>query len=581
MDWDAASAGDTARTTHAATWRSMQRPANRATVSARFTFREYTMLPLRLTLPVLLAVVLLAQRGNAQCSQADSTDARSSRRPRRLSAMNDSVRVGSVLGACWGNSSLIRSSVPTADRTPSPHLELGFIDPSLSSTWNSRLPHTLNDGVMWAGRGLTVAASAGFRAEYRRLRLVFVPEIVSAENRPFPILPASDASMSGFASPWHAGPLYADLPLRFGDQRYTRFDPGQSAFEIALPVVVLGATSAASWWGPGTRNALLVSDNAAGIPRIYLRTIRPLSSRIGTVEAEWFVGGLAESPFFDANEINNLRSVSAAVVTLRLAADSGLTVGAARAVYANVRRFGRVPEHLADVFIDWHRPPLDGPVDRTSDQITSLFARWVVPRAGLAAHAEWARVRLPATLRELFVDPQSGQGYTVGLEWARQVSSETTVRAHAEFTTLEQTPDTVGGITPEFYASHSVRQGFTHQGQSVGAAIGPGSSSQNLGVGVMRRAWHFGAELGRIRWQEGAYYRAPSQGRFAWRTHDVSLFAGVSAARDARWGKVEASVVRTLRMNYLFQTPNAFFPDNRTFDIGNTTLSVVLTPRLR
>jgi hypothetical protein len=372
--------------------------------------------------------------------------------------------------------------------------------------------------------------------------------------------------------------MSADLPLRFGDQRDTRIDPGETTVEIALPFVAVGATSAEQWWGPGIRNALVMSNNAAGISQGYVRTPRPLRTRLGDVEARWLLGGLEESPFFDIDSRNNLRSISAAAITLRVAADTGLTIGAARAVYANVRRFGRLPGHVADVFLDWHRPPLDGPVSRTSDQITSLFARWAIPDAGLAAHVEWARALLPASFRELLVDPQLGQGFTLGVEWAKAIGSSSMVRTQAEVTTLEQTPEIAAGIAPEFYASHSVIQGYTQEGQSVGAAIGPGSSNQYIGATFIHRDWQIGGTLGRIRWDDGAFYRPPSQGRFAWRAHDVSLFAGLGARRDWRWAQVEASWLRTLRMNYLFQTPNAFLPDNTTFDIHNTTLSVSVQP---
>jgi hypothetical protein len=495
-------------------------------------------------------------------------------------AADDSARVGSLLGACWGNGSLIRSFLSLAPADTAPRTGWSLLDPSVASTWNSRLPVSFNDGPMWGGRGLNVAVAAGVRAAYRSFRLVLDPSIITSRNRPFPIIPSSDPLRSDYASPWQAGPGFADLPLRFGTEPYTRVDPGESAAEFIMSSVAVGATSATSWWGPGLRNALLMSNNAAGIPRLQVRTVRPLATRLGRVEAQWMLGGLAESPFFDFDDRNNLRSVSAAVVSLRLAADTGLTIGVARAVYARVRRFSRMPEHFADVLIDWSRPSLDGPVDRTSDQIFSLFGRWVFPEAGVSTHFEWAKVRLPGSFRELLLEPQLGQGYTIGLEWARRVSDRTVARAQMEFTNLEQTPPTTGGLAPEFYASHSVLQGFTQQGQSVGAAIGPGSSSQYLGGGVLHGPWKIDATLGRIRWQEGAYYRPPSQGRFAWRTHDVSLFAGIGASRDWPMLQVEASWLRTLRMNYLFQTPDAFLPSNTTFDIGNNTLSLRIVPHV-
>lgn len=525
-----------------------------------------------------LAAGLLTGRVDAQCTRGDSLAAP---RPRSVGTpADDSARLGSTTGACWGNGSLIRSMASLSPASSSPSLRVTALDPVVTSTWNSRIPVSYNDGAMWAGRGLNVTAAAGLSAGYRRFRFIFAPSITTSENRPFPIVPSTDPLRSSFASPWQTQPVEADLPLRFGNRRYTRVDPGESMLEIAFPAVAAGVTSSSAWWGPGMRNALVMSNNAAGIPRVYARTATPWSSRLGDLEAEWLLGGLLESPFFDLDERNNLRSVSAAVVTLRLAADTGLTIGAARAVYASVRRFGRMPEHLADVLFDWHRGPTTGPVSRTSDQVTSLFARWVFPAAGVAAHVEWAKIRLPASLRELFVDPQENQGFTVGLEWADEIREGTTVRAQAEVTTLEQTPLSTGGVTREFYASHSVPQGFTQQGQPVGAAIGPGASGQYLGLGVLDRSWRVDGTIGRIRFQEGAYYRPPSQGRFAWRTHDVSLFAGIAGGYDSRWMQVSASAIRTLRMNYLFQTPNAFLPENRSFDVGNVTLSLAVSPHL-
>lgn len=529
----------------------------------------------------MLLVAFSAARGNAQCTRSDSTGALAVPTLRGIgTAADDSARLGSLMGACWGNGSLIRSSLtPTRARSVN-GLTLTMIDPSTTSTWNSQLSVSFNDGAMWAGRGLNVGVSAGFRAEYQRLRVVVFPTIVTSQNLPFPILPSPDPSKSSFASPWQAGPAFADLPLRFGNLRYTRVDPGETAVEVAFPRVAAGVTSAASWWGPGIRNALVMSNNAAGIPRVNVRTARPLSTRLGQVEAQWLLGALSESPFFDSDGRNNLRSLSAATVTLRLSADTGLTIGAARAVYATVGGFARMPEHLGDVFFDWHQAPLEGPVDRKSDQITSLFARWVIPEAGIAAHVEWAKLRLPISLREVLVEPQLNQGYTLGLEWARNIGAMTVVRAQGELTTLEQTPTTAAGTAPEFYASHSVVHGYTQQGQGVGAAIGPGSSSQYLAGSVLHSRWRFDGSIGRIRWQEGAYYRPPSQGRFAWRTHDVSFFGGIGAARDFCWMQVEASWLRTLRMNYLFQTPNAFLPSNTTFDMRNTTLGLKIVPHL-
>ena len=209
----------------------------------------------------------------------------------------------------------------------------------------------------------------GFRAAYRNIRLIVAPQFLTAANAPFPIVPSSTPTRSAFASPFHFGIFSADLPLRFGDRRYTRIDPGETSLEFVAHGVAVGATSASLWWGPGIRNALVMSNNAPGIPQVFLRTARPLRTRAGEIEAHWLLGALTESPFFDRDARNDQRSLSAAVVTLRVVADTGLAIGAARGVYAAVKKFGQLPGHWADVLFDWHQPSMTDSVRKRSDQI--------------------------------------------------------------------------------------------------------------------------------------------------------------------------------------------------------------------
>ena len=452
------------------------------------------------------------------------------------------------------------------------------MDPRLETFWNSEIPHSLNDGSLWAGRGMNATVSGGVIGSYGRLRFMIAPRLNVSQNKPFAILPSGRADRSGFASPWRSGTRSADMPLRFGQERYATIDPGETLLESGAGPVAFGATSAAAWWGPGIRNALLMSDNAGGIPQVYLRTARPLSTRLGEIEGVWLLGQLMESPFFDRDAGNDSRSLNAAAISLRVAADTGLRLGLARSVYA-VSRLGRLPSHAGDVFLRWLQPsPRDSAIG-TWDQITSLFAKWTLPEAGLAAHFEWAKLTIPRSLRDLMVNPQEAQGYTVGLEWAKPLSGITTLRVQSEFSSLEQTPMQLGGEATTFYTSEVVPQGYTMRGQSIGAAIGPGGSSQFLGATLFRGRFELGASVGRIRWEEDSYYRPPSSGRNSYHGHDVSIFAGLSAAADWRWGRVELSATRTRRMNYLFQTSNPFFFDG-DFDVHNNSLSIRATPHL-
>lgn len=487
----------------------------------------------------------------------------------------DSARLGALLGKCWGRTTLIRSSVPGA-ATDDVRFQLDVIAPTVSVRWNSALPFGVNDGVAWAGRGLNTTAAAGIQARLGRLRFTFDPIVTRSQNLPFLVPPSGNSDRSAYASPWHSGGMSADLPLRFGARPYLRVDPGESSLDYSWRGVTAGLASSTQWWGPGITNGLVLSSNAAGIPRFFVRSARPIATPLGDVEALGFIGGLTESPFFDYDTRNDLRSVSSAVVTLRLRADTGLTIGGARSVYAAARRFGRIPGHFADVFTDWHRQEAVAPTSQRSDQILSLFAQWRFPVSGFSMHGEWARLLLPGSVREILVEPQRSQGYVVGLEWATS-SGPRALRVQAEATMLEQTPVDRQRDVPEFYASHSVPQGYTQQGQSLGAAIGPGSSNQYLGLDLFRSAWKWTWFAQRTRSEETAYYRTISG--IAGRAHDIALSTGLGVGHDSRWVTWEASFTHTARLNYLFQTFTPYFRGNQ-FDIRNSSVAVRVTPRL-
>src|SRR3989442_8994017 len=94
---------------------------------------------------------------------------------------------------------------------------------------------------------------------------------------------ARPAGRSSFSTPWHVGAYSIDLPLRFGDRGFWKVDPGQSTLGADLGPVVAGLSTENEWWGPRIQNALVMSNNAAGIPRAFLPTPRPGRARGGTV----------------------------------------------------------------------------------------------------------------------------------------------------------------------------------------------------------------------------------------------------------------------------------------------------------
>src|SRR5581483_6187378 len=123
--------------------------------------------------------------------------------------------------------------------------------------------------------------TAGLRGALANVTYSIAPTFVYEQNQLFTVLPGSGLGRSSFSSPFYSGPVSADLPLRFGASSSTRITPGESWLEASFGSVAVGASSVEQWWGPGIRNALVMSNNAAGVPEAYVRSARPIATPIG------------------------------------------------------------------------------------------------------------------------------------------------------------------------------------------------------------------------------------------------------------------------------------------------------------
>ncbi|MEP6905546.1 MAG: hypothetical protein ABI875_05650, partial [Gemmatimonadales bacterium] len=321
---------------------------------------------------------------------------------------------------------LIRSPSSLTPRLAgSQFFKAALIAPEYFSTNNSALPFSINDGAVWAGRGTSTRKLAGFRLEAGPLSIIVAPEFLDFDNKFIkprdsvrfyapPIPP--ERKGGGFVFPWYVAPFSIDLPLRMGAEPIHRIDAGQSTAMLTLRGTSFGVSNENQWWGPGIRNALVLSNNAAGFPHLFVRTARPWRNRFGAIEARLLVGGLTESKWFDTTQANNLRSISSFAVTFRPASQQGLVVGAARSVFAtNKAGWDRIPGRLFDAFAATGRPN-NVPLNDSSlypggrDQIYSLFGRWVFPDDGFEAYVEWARTELPVSARNLLIAPNHTQG---------------------------------------------------------------------------------------------------------------------------------------------------------------------------
>ena len=500
------------------------------------------------------------------------------------SVIEDRVRMRQVAGLGSAARSMIRtpSSMTATDSASGCFTRWMPFAPQLDVAWSSALPTERNDGGMWSGRGLTTRLLAGARSRCGRVTVQLAPEIWYAQNRAFGLTSVDAPDRSGFINPFFSGPEWsADIPVRFGMEPLLVAEPGQSSLTVAVGKAQVGFSTESEWWGPGIRNALVLSNHAAGVPRAFAGTGAPVQTRLGHLHARWMIGALVESPYFDFDESNDLRSLSGLIVSLQTAADSNLSLGAARVVFAPIAGAGALPARAFDVIARWGeganvRRATEG---RAADQLVSLFARWIFPESRFETYGEWARVELPASISALIVAPHVSQGYTLGLQWLSADPTRDAWRIQTEVTNLEQVLSSRQTIPPTFYVSPTVPQGYTQRGQVLGAMIGPGSSTQWVAVDRIAPAWHFGGFISRTRWQNDAYYKAPT-GRGNW-AHDVSLVAGIRGAFAVRPAVVVVELAAERRLNYLFQSSTVGYESDDTFDVNNLALRFRVEPRFQ
>jgi hypothetical protein len=528
-----------------------------------------------LTLPLAVAATLACASPGA----AQPAPARRALVP--LLGAEDDARRDAQLSGAGTDGYLLRGA---ADEPAADAPRFALLVPYLRVSTNSTLPFSLNDGAAWAGRGGSGLVRAGARARVGRVRVVVAPELVVARNAPFEILPSNDPGRSAYASPFHSGRASIDLPSRFGDRPLARVTLGQSMAGLTLGPAELGLSAENAWWGPGHANALVLSGNAEGFPHMFVRTARPVRTPLGDVEARYRLGVLSPSLHLEREILDTQRSFSGAAVTLRPARARGVTLGVTRAVVASVDRDLAVLDRALDVLTLWEAPPANAAERPRGDQLTGAFARWVLPADRVELYGEAVRSGAPRELRELLLAPQDGRAYTLGARVLRPLGPSTRgvtpdryLRLAVELTDAERSVALRDRLPPEpLYTGLATREGYTQRGQVIGAAIGPGGSSQLLSADHVTAATSLGLALGRIRWENDALYDQPSA---TFLRHDVSTLLTARATRRTRLADVRGEATWARRYNYLFQNGFANPGGRRTVDLTNLTFTLAVEPR--
>ncbi len=427
-------------------------------------------------------------------------------------------------------------------------------------------PDDRNNGLLWAGRGASAMVRAGVAARWSVLSVGVAPELAFQQNKSFWTRPAPSAGLSQWIYPFSTG---IDYPQRFGDNGYATAGLGQSWIRVDVSGLAAGLSTENLWWGPAQRYPLLMSNTAPGFSHVFAGTGRPLDIWLGDLEGELVWGRLSESDYFDSRPENDHPVLAALVLAFTPRGLPGLSIGGVR-VYqyrATEGEWLRDPAPMGELF-------LGSGVNRSGNELFSVFGRWVFPASGAEVYAEWGRDDRWNDLAEVYQEPDHSQAYMVGFQKVTGVAPGTAVRVHGELVSLQEKGEltrTGSRPLPVWYTHVAVRQGYTNRGQLLaGGGIGVGADAQFLGVDVLRPMGMLGVFVERVR-RNDASHAAVEARRTSPYEHDSEVTGGVRALYHPT-----AALSVSGRVSWAYRYNREFLEDDRNFGI---TLELSWLPR--
>jgi hypothetical protein len=374
-----------------------------------------------------------------------------------------------------------RDRMPPADTAPG-RVRARWVRPQAGLVFNSAFPQGTNDGALWAGRGVTASASAGFEVRVgSALSLRVEPMVFWAQNASFPLMDNGRPDSLRFRNP-HS-PASIDLPQRFGDGSFARVDPGQSTLRLDHLGFAAGLSTANMQWGPAVDQPLLVGPNGGGFPHLFAGTSTPWNIGLGRVHGRVMWGSLGQSDYAVTLSGHGTRRYASGIFAVFIPARlDGLEIGLGRFFHEPWPEDGLDAGDLMRPLESFYKGSLDnrdepGGPEGVENQMASAYIRWALPRGGFEVYGEFIREDHNYDLEDLILEPDRSSGYMVGgrKAWRRGAALHT---LRAEWVNAMRSHLNQGSFQGPLYRHTSTRQGHTVDGQLLGspAAFGGGGA---------------------------------------------------------------------------------------------------------
>lgn len=354
---------------------------------------------------------------------------------------------------------------------------LKIYGPEWFNSYNTAAPYGQNDGALWQGKGYNTSLTAGVRLEAYGFEVTVKPQVAFSQNLGFEIMPGVYGSEYSY---FWAGNI--DLVQRYGDSSFWTFDWGDTELRWTWNTFTIGFGFQSPWLGPAWLNPMLGSNNSGTYPKfdIGLRrtkvTLPWLGWYIGDIEGRIWCGKLSESDYFDNDSSNDYRQLTGFSIAYSPAFLPELTFSINK---ISIARWDEKSIKYLNPFYD---------TNAVEDQKCSFAVDLLFPAVGFEFYGE---LGLDDYNSRGFANPFHTAIYTIGAK--KEISffqkfsyfKKFNIRPEIifEWNNFEMSQDFQLQWHYMGYYSHGlIKQGYTQNGQIIGAGSGYFGNSQYLAL---------------------------------------------------------------------------------------------------
>lgn len=381
---------------------------------------------------------------------------------------------------------------------------------------NTLLPISYNDGNLYPARGNQFRYSLGLSFINKLFDFNFQPEIINNENQ-LQEYYAGNVNDGNFAARYFGFVANnIDNFRQFGNKGIDTFTWGQSRLGLKLKTVGFGISNQNLWVGPGKRNSITMTNNAAGFKHFYFNSVKPIKTKIGQFEFSYINGQIDTIRYKDpdvdllsgwpagiANKYQNKRLINLISLTWSPIWTPNLFIG-----FSSSKQNYKSNTELKD-----------GDIFKTLDSykynIGSIFFRLVLPKEEAEVYGEIGLPDSKPILTNYFKE-KTKSGILFGASKILKLYKPYHfIYFNIEFAQLQLMDARTlfrlgqpfnGNPINSWYTNTTIKQGYTNDGQIMGASIGPGSNSQTINTSWNNENFKIGVQLERILINNDFYY---------------------------------------------------------------------------